>query len=1235
VTPDPPFDPLDADVGTGVTLVEASAGTGKTFALVGLAVRLVLDGTVRDLSRLLVVTFTRAATDELRGRLRGALAETLAAVDGRATVPSALAAPFAARASADPATARRRLLRALRTVDAAAVSTIHGFCRRELEREAFASGAPLHLTVADEDEAARLHARAARDVWHALATEHAWMPALLAAERWDRRDPTARLLTLYQRLAARPDALLRPETEPLADALDALDAAARDAAAHADGLADALDGAPWKLDAPLRGVAPEAVARAVSTLAVRPTPTALKAALDVGGAGDAMRRQSRADRDARDAVLAHPAVGASAGVADALARVRRALDGAVVDRLRERVGALKAARGLVTNDDLLTRLAAALDDPGRGEALAAAVASRYDAALVDEFQDTDPVQAAIFARAFAGRRPLVYVGDPKQSIYGFRGADLDAYLRARVAADRRHALSTNWRSHSGLVRAVDAVFSAPARPFVLDGVGHPRLAAAGEADARALAGCPLPPLVWWTFEADAAKGPPKPVGKTAIRPRIREAVVHEIRRLLGAGVTVGDRPLRPSGLAVLVAKNAEAAEMQAALRLAGVPSTVARGGDVTTSEEMADLATLLRAAARPADGAALRAALATRLAGWSAAALADLDRRPAEADRLAAATARLARTWRRHGVLRMIEEAARMWDVEARLLAHPDGERRLTNLRHAAELLHRAEGGGRRAPDDLVRWVDARAQRRLADREEAELRLETDENAVQITTVHKAKGLEYEVVFVPSLWDRRDLAVQRDRLPPLVPFGDGVVLDLALADDPVRLAEAEARDLAEHVRLAYVALTRARQRTYVVFGPSADADASALAWLLVGHEADEGATPGARVASARAHARAALPTVPQRLAALVARHPDVMAVTTLPAGPAPLSVAPEVPPAPALRARHAPPTNAPDRVDSFSAWTRDAHSPLPERPGLDDAPDPDLAPAAPPAGFDAFAGGVVAGTALHTILEKIPPARFDTPLGAADHRTIRTTLVAHGLAAPDAHRAPIDPAAEVEALVGRLGTATLPGLGIALRDLDATSAEWTFTLPMASTAPARVAAAVRDHGGPAFAPYADRLALLPDAPRAGYFTGTADLLFAHGGRFGVLDWKTTRLGGNAPDEARAAAFDRHYVLQALLYLAGLDAHLRTRVPDYDYDRHVAGAWIVFLRGVAGDGEAGLVHVAPPAALVRAVAAPFLPPGEVSPAQPVTEGVPHPTATLAGEVSRNAGDGGGPRPQHHA
>ncbi len=1193
--PDLPFDPLDAEVGTGVTLVEASAGTGKTFALVGLAVRLVLDGTVRDLSRLLVVTFTRAATDELRGRLRGALAETLAAVDGRAAAPSALAAPFAARAASDPATARRRLARALRTVDAAAVSTIHGFCRRELEREAFASGQPLHLTVADEDEAARLHARAARDVWHALAAEHAWMPALLAAERWDRRDPTGRLLTLYARLAARPDALLRPEAEPLADALAALDDAARAAAACADDLADAIAGAPWKLrDAPLRDVSPAVVAAAVASLGTRPTPAALQTALHLGGAADALSRSSNAQKAAGAAVLAHPAVAACAAVADALARVRRALDAEVVARLGERVAALKAARGLVTNDDLLTRLAGALSDAERGEALASAVASRYDAALIDEFQDTDPIQADIFARAFAGRRPLVYVGDPKQSIYGFRGADLDAYLRARGASDRRHALGTNWRSHSGLVRALDALFSAPERPFVLDGVGHPRLDAAGEADARALAGCALPPLVWWTFEPETVKGQPKPVGKGAIRPRIREAVVHEIRRLLGAGVTVGGRPLRPSDLAVLVSKNAEAAEMQDALRLAGVPSTVARGGDVTTSEEMADLALLLRAAARPADGAALRAALATRLAGWSARQIADLDRQSAEADRLAAVAARLARTWRRHGVLRTIEEASRLWNVEARLLAHPDGERRLTNLRHAAELLHRAEGGGRRTPDDLVRWVDARAQRRLADREEAELRLETDENAVQITTVHKAKGLEYEVVFVPSLWDRRDLAARRDGLPPLVPDADGrPVLDLALADSPDRLAEAEARDLAEHVRLAYVALTRARQRTYVVWGPAADADASALAWLLVGHEADDGASPGARVAAARAHARAALTTAPQRLAALAARHADVMAVATLPAGPPALTVAPEAPPAPTLRGRRPPPGLAPDRVDSFSAWTREtAETARPERPGLDDAPEVETVPAAPPAGFDAFAGGATAGTALHEILEAIPPARFRTPLAPADERHVRARLVAHGLVSPDAHRAPIDPAAEVEALVGRLGTAVLPGLGLPLRELAETSAEWTFTLPMATTAPAHVATAVREHGGPAFAPYAERLAALPDRSRAGYFTGTADLLFSHGGRFGVLDWKTTRLDSYSPDEAGAAAFDRHYVLQALLYLAGLDAHLRARVPGYAYERDVAGVWIVFLRGVTGDGDAGFVHVAPPAALVRAIAAPF-------------------------------------------
>lgn len=1194
-----PLDVLTVPVEPGVTLVEASAGTGKTFALAGLVLRLVLEGRVSDLSRLLVVTFTNAATDELKTRIRRALHEALVAFSGGTPAPDVapLVAPFLEPYGAeaeDRQRARQRLATALAGADAAAVSTIHGFCQRELERAAFASGTPFSMAFVEDEKP--LRARAAADVWHRLAHADPRVARLAVREGWIE----GAFLPVFEALGAHPRARLEPEAPPLREALAAVEQAGETIAkALDDAFEERFAAVTWKKKFALCGRAPAEAAAALASAAGDPFGEGARLLRSFTSAALADAAFARS-ADACDALRAHPAVAACDALDKALAALRFSAARTFAEETAASLDAIKAREGLLTPDDLLRRLYAALEDPTRGAALAQAIAARYDAALIDEFQDTDPYQLAIFQRALDGR-PVFLVGDPKQAIYAFRGADLFAYLDARRGAARRYALDTNWRSSSGLVEAVNALFAQPTRPFVYDDIPYEPVAPSPSADAEPLTGDDRGALVWWTFECQL-NGRPQPKGR--LEPRLVQATVHEIRRLLAGGYRIGQRPLRPGDLAILVRVNAQGEQMQAALRAAGVASVISKGGDIFEARETAEVERVLTALARPHDAAAVRGALATELWGYSAQTIIDLDETPGAWAQLVERLERLGALWRRRGVLRALNQFLADEDVAARLLAYADGERRMTNVRHVAGLLHRAEGAGRRSPDDLLRWLAGRHTRTLADREEAELRLESDADAVQITTIHSAKGLQYGVVFAPFLGMARppNWTGRNGRLDhPFVHEGEDVVFDLGSERLEARRAAHEAERLAEEIRLTYVALTRAKHRCYVAWGPCNTGEASGLGYLLHGHAAPS-AAPAEHVAAAKQRAEREMIEAEAALRDLAAGCP-AMCVEPLPDGSS--GFAPLVADASddgALGTARLLPEDARRRLRprtraSFSAWTRGRAV---ERPGTDEVvlmPEPVAPSAAMPAGMHAFAAGLQAGLCLHDLLQRVD---LRQPEGASTHRLVEQTLTAYGLIAPSRHRAAIDPVEVTLALLDRLAALPLPGSEspsggpVCLGDLGPRQrlAEWRFVLPLGHTSPAALGDAFAAHAAPQLRGYAEALRDLSPEAAEGLLAGTADLVAEHGGRYWLLDWKTNRLGEDdaayAPEALAQAMQDNHFVLQYHLYLVGLDAYLRTRLPDYDYDRHIGGVGYAFLRG-AGREDFGLYADRPPRALIEALA----------------------------------------------
>ncbi|MBW7924940.1 MAG: exodeoxyribonuclease V subunit beta [Burkholderiaceae bacterium] len=1172
---------FDADILDGVQLLEADAGTGKTWTIAGLVVRAIVERGL-DLDRVLVVTFTNAAAAELADRIRLRVAQLERLLDDRLEGRSGggVDEPFcnAYAATLDERAARRArdLLRvALARIDEMSVHTIHAWCQRVIDEHALSIGVARGLPIGAGDGERIL--RRVHDWWRSEVLE----------------GPPERL-ALFALAGIDPEAI-----EKSVKAMVALPLA-RIASPDCD----------W------RALAPRAfAARAALVDAMRTDAADLLAWIGTSGRAFGTMKQHGANWLARlqafcDAPLApmssetierfgshrfRKAMPDSAvpGCCDALLAIDAEIPGLRASVAREIVASLRATReadlcqaSSLAFDDLLRLVHEALADPASGPPLARALRERHPIALVDECQDTDPLQWDIVRRIYArddgdgdgvGRFALVLVGDPKQAIYSFRGADVHSYLSARTGAARTHRLGENQRSHPALIEAVNALFHV-SDPFrVADIAFEP--AAVGARTRRAFDAVDPPgvgaraPMTVVMLEPGASG---KPLSASHARRQAIDATVVEIARLLASDVRYDDRTLQPRDIAVLVQARAQGALVKRALARAGIGAAEISRDSVLDTLEAAELMRVVAAVDDCADPARLRSALATTLLGLDAAAIAALE---ADSAQLLAVVARFAQArlrWQRHGPIASLRPLLHAFGAGTRLAGLADGERRLTNLGHLVGLLAE-DDAVRDSPREAARaWARLRA-REAGDDDVRELRLESDENLVRILTVHKSKGLEFPVVFVPFAWSASnaqapDPCVRHER------DADGrwrTVLDLA--PDKAARDAAAAEQQAERLRTLYVALTRAEQRCYVFWGAANNGAHAPLAWLL--HEAGTAGdsasfafdADGVRAALAHWQMRAGL------------RHPGSLAIVDTPtvlaaarglrAAPA-LSAAPApaLDAAPALRARawnHAiPPATITTSFTAIAAALTGGHEmPSPSwhnvdvvDPGRDEsaaeatqAPGPDAQLVERDSIRFRFPAGAQAGVCLHGILEQ---ASFDAPVEAP--------LVAHWLARCGYRRAD---AAQVAAWLDEaLGVAlcapdgarlALPAVPRArqLRELE-------FQLSGHNVSE-RALVDVLD----------DALALDAQATLSrwsGFLRGFIDLVFEHGGRWYIVDWKSNHLGDDAQCYGHAAlaeAMRAHaYPLQASLYTLAVHRWLRRTLRGYDYERSFGGVFYVFLRG---------------------------------------------------------------------
>ena len=1183
-----PFDAATVSLEPGVSLVEASAGTGKTYSITQLVLRLLLarrtDGEyrVRGIGSILVVTFTNAATDELITRVRSALREATEVFAGVAKRTDANSELFALRDEVG-VNELPRLREALSSLDQLAIFTIHGFCKRVLEESALESGTPFGARFIEEDDL--LVERIAQDWWRRTIYEDSELATLAVHLGWA-HDAFLKDLKKWQRL---PGTIIEPHVV-LPQARATLARAMREFAQvwQPARAAAFLDERKWLASSPLKDAATrEQAIRAGDELAAGNLLGALRLAKWCTSAAmlDEKSGMFKKPTAHRDAVATEPFVQACDAISSALATMASALRVSCLEDVHVRFAKEKRQRHMLGFDDLLRRLHGALEAGGTEGHLASAIRARYDAALIDEFQDTDPFQFPIFSTAFAGC-PLFLIGDPKQAIYGFRGADLFAYMDAASKAERRYTLSQNWRSTSRMVGAVNGLFANQPNAFLYESIDFlPAKAARKLVDP--LAADSLGALRWWIMPPDQNG---KQLTKGEATRRSQAATVREIVRLLSP--EPGRAALKPGQIAVLVRAGFEGVAIQDALRTAGVPSIVSGMDDILQSRELMELEAVLHAVLVTGDARGVRGALATELWGASAGEIHRLAM-PEHEGEWQAIIERLTEwreQWVRFGFIRMVQGMLAHLEATERLLAHEDGERRVTNLRHAVELLHTAASEERLSPEGMLLWI---ANTRATGEEQAErteLRLESDADAVQIATIHKSKGLEYDVVFCPTLWASRRT---KDDEPVLVHENGAVVFDHGSPSRDARGRLAAAEELAEELRLVYVALTRARFRCYVAWGAvnnqktGIDAGYTALAYLLRSGTA-AGAPADVTEAVPLAFAQS-LGNFVDPLTALVTASGGAMSVEELGAeiaaiSPWTSSAAPAA--KPVCR------TDLPQReslqswrVASFTSLTAARHTVDTDdaRDVADSGTEQRPARVTDPRDFLAFPAGRLPGVALHELFE-----RLDFSASPQEIRSLATEILTHA-----GMNQPVERIGAVSGMAERVLGATLAEAGFALRDVPRarTLREWTFHLPLGTIDGALLSRIFAAHGGELGRRYAPSLRHLNSDRVHGFLTGVVDLALEHGGRWYVVDWKSNHLGAEPESYEHAALehemFSSHYVLQYHLYLTALHRFLRLRLPGYDYESHVGGAWYAFLRGIDGS-ERGWFHDLPPRELIDAL-----------------------------------------------
>ncbi|CAH0531566.1 RecBCD enzyme subunit RecB [Allocatenococcus thiocycli] len=1164
----------------GARLIEASAGTGKTFTIAGLYLRLLLGhGSAETKHRvpltvdqILVVTFTEAATAELRDRIRARIHDArIAFARGQSSDP--VIQPLLNEFD-DRKQAAEILLQAERQMDEAAVYTIHGFCQRMLTQNAFESGSRFNNEfVTDESH---LKAQVVADYWRRNFYP---LPFTLAGEirqLWG--SPSALLSDISNYLTGAPLSLSVPAMKgSLADVhtenlkkIDQLKAQWRDS--QDDFLALISDS-----DINKRSYTKKSLPtwlEAVNAWAATETT-----GYDYPDKLEKFAQNVLSEKTPKGSAPQHAVFAAIEAFLANPISLKAPLLAHAIEHCRVMLASAKNQKQWLSFDDLLTQLSASIDTD-ESELLAERIRTLYPVAMIDEFQDTDPLQYSIFSRIYLNNPEcgLFMIGDPKQAIYGFRGADIFTYIKARNQVSAHYTLGTNWRSSADMVQAVNQVFALPDSPFIYDSdIPFLPVNYSPNAEKRiwTMGGQKQPALTYWLQNAEE-----KPLSKGEYLTRMAEATASQIQTILtqaqqGQACLVNgekEKAVQAGDIAVLVRTGSEGRMIKQALADQGIASVYLSNRDsVFTSSVAQDLQRLLQAVLTPENDRALRASLASELFALDAASLDALNNDEIVWENAVNEFKEYRKLWVQRGVLPMLRAVISKRHIAERLLEEgassqgENGERVLTDLMHIGELLQQASNE-LDSDHGLLRWLAqsiSDAENGLGGSDDQIQRLESERNLVQIVTIHKSKGLEYDLVFLPFVFSYREASEAKYYDAAT----DRTVLDITGSD--ASMMQADKERLAEDLRLIYVALTRAVYACFIGASPLRNGRStkeptgvhhSAIGYLV--QNGQEGGINDLYQGLKQQQDKldcVALGEPPQQLEEMyVAPQEEVCDLT-------------------AKELQN--PIDRNWRITSYSGLVKQGshqteHDATIEITGFDidssdEQDEEDLVE--PERSIFTFPRGARPGTFLHSLFEEI---EFTQPATTEENTQIILGLMESEQL--DEEWLPI-----LQQLIDTVLATPLDGKSLLLNQKAPSQrlVEMEFLLPIEVLSAPALNRVIQRHD-----PLSAKAGDLGFQTVQGMLKGFIDLVFEHQGKYYVLDWKSNHLGDDVThyhgEALKSAMADHRYDLQYQIYALALHRFLRSRLANYQYDQHFGGVYYLFLRGMDGQSDHGIFSAKP-------------------------------------------------------
>ncbi|MCH8557555.1 MAG: exodeoxyribonuclease V subunit beta [Balneolia bacterium] len=1176
-----PFDIFESPV-KGINLVESSAGTGKTYTISGLVVRLLAEHGELSPKSILVVTFTTAATQELRDRIARRIRDSAEVLRGDSEPgDDGFLIELKARFGNDEK-ARQRLERAMTEMDQASVFTIHGFCKQALQEYVVESNSSFGIEYMKDSE--ELLLEAADDVWRS------WINRLGKGGEGERCQ-----LDLLLSITNTPDELLS--------------------------IAKSLNGKPYlefaeevpktkyrsmlkQWNEAIRSLK-ETYDREEILSVMDPAilnqksykPKQVEAMLDDFESCFVMRHFAQPGKALK---LASGAITTKGGALvpqhpffDAMQAFTETDTGLIAEQVliqmtsdfRQRYDELKDERRIRSFDDILTSTHHAVES---NQEMRMKLRKQYPVALVDEFQDTDPIQLGIFKKLYFDadvKNGLFMIGDPKQSVYKFRGADINSYLS--VAKNKKvstFTLGKNYRSVKPMVDAVNALFQ-----FVEPGREWPGGLAFQPSDAQRteqelfIEGDDdgVVPMHFLMPEVE------EPVNKDEASKEINKATAAEIARLLNKSAN-GEafilekkekRPVRQGDVAILVSSRFEAENVRKELLRKNIKSVFKSSNSVFDTDQARLISSLIQIIKDSPNPSLIRMFLFNRVMGYR---LSDLRRLEEDAGLNTALTESLIElrmTLERYGFSAMLRkflnstlalDEGRPVHVTEKIMQFSDGERVYTNLMHLNELIDAYEREHRPGMEELHKWLNLKIQKAESE-ENDEIRLESDDDLVQIVTMHSSKGLEYPIVFCNSLWSH---GVKNNTLKnPLIyhdPDDGKTKVDLTGYSKASVQGRVIEETVAENIRLMYVALTRARYRCYISVGAYEDKAAGTSPLHFVMNGADQ-TLKNQKISDFEAYLN--------RIRRFAHEHAELAVCRTVSDNEELKLEADSVTITPQARKLEQTLKADPDwYVTSYSGIKKRAEAEKveieedssisekinhnPDAGGSESSSSADPVKELDYCNLFHFPKGAGAGTFMHRLYEDLDFTRFET-----DARS----MVAQYLEEDGYEENWTD---TITSMLERSLRKKLPGSGAALitKGQTQTVDEMEFYFPLSKAGAAEIEQIIDGKRPDSFM-----------ENRNGFMTGFIDLLFEHEGKFYILDYKSDHLGDKPesyePEALKAVMHERGYVFQYHIYLVALMRFLKLKLGDeFRYENHIGGAYYLFLRGIQpGDDNAGGIY----------------------------------------------------------